>query len=36
MKDTEGTKLLDSIQEVQDSFTSATESTLGWLESLFH
>ena len=36
VKDTEGAKLLDSIQEVQDSFTSATESTLGWLESLFH
>ena len=36
VKDTEGAKLLDSIQEVQDSFTSATESTLGWLESPFH
>lgn len=35
VKDTEGTKLLDSIQEVQDAFANATESTLGWFGGLF-
>ena len=28
-------KLLDSIQEVQDAFANATESTLGWFGGLF-
>ena len=31
----EGAKLLDSIQEVQDAFANATESTLGWFGGLF-
>ena len=35
VKDTEGAKLLDSIQEVQDAFANATESTLGWFGGLF-
>ena len=35
VKDTDGVKLIDSLQEIEDLFTGATESTLSWLGSLF-
>ncbi len=34
-QDTEGVKLLDSVQEAQTVFADAAEATMGWLASLF-
>ena len=36
VKDTEGAKLLDSLQEAETAFANATESTWSWLTGLFH
>lgn len=35
VQDTEGVKLLDSVQEAQTVFADAAEATMGWLASLF-
>ena len=35
VRDVEGAKLLDSVQEVQTVFTDAAQTTLDWLGSLF-
>lgn len=35
VKDTDGAKLLDSVQEIQTTFTDAAEATMDWLSGLF-
>ena len=35
VRDVEGAKLLDSVQEAQTVFTDAAQTTLDWLGSLF-
>ena len=35
VKDTDGAKLLDSVQEIQTTFTDAAEATMDWLGGLF-
>lgn len=35
VKDTDGVKLLDSVQEIQTTFTDAAEATMDWLGGLF-